>query len=636
MSPRALVGLACALVALCFASGARAQVSVETQIGAHKVELGDSVQFEITATSSSDEAPQNPHLPQVPGLSMRGPSLGSRTQVSINNGRMVRQSGISATWAIQGLKLGTFHIGPATVDLGGQHFQGQVVTLEVVPQGSLPRAPRGGGSGQPFDPFRFFDPFGSGSPFPQGLFGPNDAQQEPEELPPVPDEFKVDHAPDPIAFVRATVTPKHPVVGEQVTVRFYAYGSRGIFRPVNAVEPTHPDFLDYTGQDDSIGENAVRVPIGDKVWIAGKIRELCLFPLHAGRLTIGSFGLTFDGGAYRANPPLARLTAPITLDVTEPPLDGRPAGYRVGDVGTLELSVAVDPRKVTAGDAISVVAKLSGTGSIPTALHVPEQRGTEWLEPTHVDEVNNEHGTVRGFRAFTYIVKMHDAGSVDLGELTLPYWDPRKRAYATARAALGKVDVAPNPKLAPTATASAAASANADFGDPLALKPRHVLAAFGASATPFTDGLRFWYLLLGAPLAVALSGFGFELGGRVRRSRNALRASPLKLAQDSLKTAEAAARGSEIAKTAAAVERALFLAIEAGTGIRARALLKDDLKAALGGAGVDTATVERTLELLDACESARFTGKSGELQPKELVSGARGLLGELSRKRRSA
>ncbi|HTQ04857.1 MAG TPA: BatD family protein [Polyangiaceae bacterium] len=635
MSTRALAGFGGAFAVLCFAGSARAQVSVETQIGAHKIELGDSVQFEITATSSTDEAPQNPHLGPVPGLSLRGPSLGSRTQVSINNGRMVRQSGISATWSIQAVKVGTYRIGPASVDFGSQHFQGQVETLEVVPQGTLPRGPRGGG-GQPFDPFRFLDPFGGGSPFPQGLFPQNDQDQEQEELPPVPDEYKVDRAPDPLAFVRVTVTPKHPVVGEQVTVRFYAYGGRGMFRISNSNEATHPDFLDYTGQDDSIANGLVRVPIGDNVFIAGKVRELCLFPLHAGRLTIGAFSLTFDGGPYRANPPVTRSTAPVTLDVTEPPLDGRPAGYRVGDVGTLELSAAVDPRKVVAGDAVSVVAKLEGTGSIPTALRVPEQRGVEWLEPTHVDEVNNERGTVRGFRAFTYIVKLHDAGNVELGNLTLPYWDPKKRVYATARAELGKVEVAPNPQAAPSATASAAASAAADFGDPLALKTRRTLAPYAKATTPFTDGMRFWYLLFGAPFAVALSGVGVDLGGRLLRSRKASRSSPQRLAQESLRAAEVAARGSEIAKTAGAVERALFLAIEAGTGIRARALLKDDLKASLAGAGVDTTTVERTLELLDACESARFTGKSGELSPKELCARARGLVGELSRKRRSA
>jgi BatD DUF11 like domain len=630
MNARALLGLVCALAALAVTRAASAQVSVETQIGAHKIELGDSVQFQITALSPTDEAPGNPHLPQVPGLSLRGPNMGSRTQVSISGGQMVRQSGISATWDVQGLKLGTFHIGPASVDYGGQRFQSQVETLEVVPQGSLPRAPRGG---QQFDPFRFFDPFGGGSPFPQGLLGPNSLEPQPEELPPVPEEFRVDRAPDPIAFLRVSVTPKHPVVGEQITVRFYAYGGRGPFRVGNLVEPTHPEFLDYTGQDDSFAESAVRVPIGENVFIASKVRELCLFPLHAGRLTIGAFTLSFDGGAYRANPVITRSTAAVTLDVTEPPLDGRPAGYRVGDVGTLELSAAVDPRKVVAGDTVGVVAKLEGTGSIPTALRVPEQRGVEWLDPTHVDEVQNEHGVVRGFRAFTYLVKLHDAGDVDLGELTLPYWDPRKRSYATARVGLGKVLVTPNPKAAPTASVR---SPEADVADPLALKPRHTLGAYGASQAPFTDGMRFWYLLLGAPLAIALSGVGVDLGGRLRRARSSARSSPVRLAQDSLRAAESAARASEIAKTAAAVERALFLAIEAGSGIRARALLKNDLKTALADGGVDAKIVERTLELLDACESARFTGKSGELSPKELCARARGLIGELSRKRRSS
>ncbi len=630
---RLLATLVLAFGVLLCSGAARAQVRVQTEIAAHKVELGDAVQFQITAMSSTGEAPQNPRLAPIPGLSIMGPSTGTRTQVSINNGRMQQESGISATWNIQAVKVGTYRVGPATVDLGGQRFQSQVETLEVVPQGTLPRGGQRGGGPQPFDPFRFFDPFGGGSPFPPGLFPPGDLDQQ-QELPPVPDELKVERAPDPIAFLRAVVTPKHPVVGEQVTVRIYAYGGRGIYRPVNAVDPTYPDFLDYTGQDDSFTENAVQVPIGDQVFIAQKLRELCLFPLHAGKLTIGSMTLTFTGGRYVANPPITRSSPPITLDVVEPPLDNRPPGYHVGDVGTLELSVAVDPRRVTAGDTVGVVAKLEGTGSIPTALRVPEQRGVEWLDPTHVDEVHEQHGVVRGFRAFTYLVKMNEPGRIDLGELTLPYWDPRKRAYATARASLGKVEVAPSPqKAAPVASAAAAKT---DEPDTLALKPRRTLAPYGPSAAPFTDSLRFWYLLLGAPVAVGLAGVGLDIGSRLRRRFSSARTSPQRLAQDSLRAAEVAAKGSEIAKTAAAVERALFLAIEAGTGIRARALLKDDLKAALGGAGIEPGTIERTVALLDACEAARFTGKSADLPPKELCARAHGLVGDLSRKRRSS
>jgi hypothetical protein len=627
---RHLLPILLAWMLLLQARPAAAQVQMETQIAARKVEVGTGVQFQITALSRDDQAPQSPRLPQIPGVSIQGPNLGSRTQVSIVNGRMVQQSGITATWTVRPLKVDTYRIGPATVDWGGQRFQSEAVTLEVVPQGSLPAPPTQRGP-QPFDPFRFFDPFGSGSPFP-GLLGP-EPDQEPDEPPPVPEELRVERAPDNIAFLRAVVTPKYPVVGEQVTVRYYAYGSRGAFRVGKPVFSTHSDFLDYSNPTDSITDDWVRVPIGDTIFVAKKVSELCLFPLHAGKLGIGPMTLTWDGARYRANPEIARSSQPLVVEVTEPPLDGRPAGYRIGDVGTLELSAAVDPRRVTSGDAVSVIAKLEGTGSIPTALRVPEQRGVEWAEPTRVDDVTAERGVVRGFRAFNYLVRLTEAGSVDLGELSLPYWDPRKRQYRTVRATLGKVEVTANPKAAPVASVP---SAGVKPADALVHKPRRTLGDYPEAKKPFTDGARFWYLLFGAPVAVALTGLAIDLGGRLKRHRATTRTNPARLAQEALRAAEVAAHSSEIAKTAAAVERALFLAIEAGSGLRARALLKHDLQAALLGAGVDAAAVSRALELLDACESARFTGKVGEFSPKELCAKARGVIAELSRKRRSS
>jgi len=626
VSARGLVLGALVAATAAVARPAWAQVSVEAQIGARQIEVGDSTQFQITALSATDDVPTNPRLPAVPGLDIQGPSLGSRTQVSINNGHMVQQRGISATWTIRGLKAGSYRVGPASIDVGGQRHQTNIANLEVVAPGSLPRGRA------PFDPFRFFDPFGSGSPFPGGLLGPNGFEDQQQE-PPVPEEFRMDHAPDPIAFIRATVTPKHPVVGEQVTVKLYMYGGRGPYSATNLVDFTHADFLDFSGKDDGDANETVRVPIGDTVYLARKVRELALFPLRAGRLVIGPASLTFTEGRYRANPPIVRTTGTLTVDVTEPPLDGRPVGYRLGDVGALELTAAVDPRKITAGDSVGVIAKLEGTGSIPTVLRLPEQRGVEWNEPTRVDEVNLEKGVVRGFRSLSYVVKLKDPGSIDLGELNLPYWDPKRRAYAVARYALGKVDVAPG---APPKLAASAAGGATPAADPLALKPRRALGGFAATPPPFTDGFRFWLLLFGAPIAVALGGLGREVGGRFVQGRARARSSPERLAQEALRAADTAARGSEIAKTAAAIERALFLAIEAGTGIRARALLKTDLKSALTEAGVGQDAIERALTLLDACESARFTGKAGEHPPKELVAQARGVVAALARKHKKA
>ena len=71
----------------------------------------------------------------------------------------------------------------------------------------------------------------------------------PEE-PTYPEELRVDKAPDPIAFLRATVTPNPVVVGQQVTLRVFAYGGRGQFSAENPNEPSHADFLTFdTGPD---------------------------------------------------------------------------------------------------------------------------------------------------------------------------------------------------------------------------------------------------------------------------------------------------------------------------------------------------------------------------------------------------
>ena len=58
-----------------------------------------------------------------------------------------------------------------------------------------------------FDPFNFMDPFGNGSPFPPGFNFKSpfddDNNDQVEQQPSYPEEFRVDKAPDPIAFLRA-------------------------------------------------------------------------------------------------------------------------------------------------------------------------------------------------------------------------------------------------------------------------------------------------------------------------------------------------------------------------------------------------------------------------------------------------
>jgi hypothetical protein len=620
-----IAALLVATLAFFLSRPAAAQVSIQTEVSAQKVEVGQGFQLQMTAMDVGGRAsPTDPALPVPPGVDVRGPSIGTQTQVSVHNGRMTQSTGISATWTLIARKVGTIRIGPPSVDVGGKREKGRVITVEVVPQGTLPRQrPRG------FDPFSF-DPFGSASGIPQNPF-----LDEPEELPPVPEELRLEHAPDQVAFLRAVVTPKTPVVGEQVTLRIYAYGSRGRFTEANPTEPSRADFLAYSPADGGIGEQSVRVRIGNTDFIAHKVRELCLFPLHSGEVVIGPMTMTFHGAGYRSRTPIVRQSERVVLNVEEPPLRGRPPGYKIGDVGELELTARVDPLRITAGDGVSVFAKLAGTGNIPLGLVVPQQRGVEWLEPSVIEDIEANASVVKGHRVFTYVVKLHEPGRIDLGELTLPYFDPKKRGYAVARVALGKVLVDPNPSktASPAPSSSGAAPSEKTNGSTLPAA-RQALAAFPRPTSPFTDGLGFWALLLAGPLLVALTGSGITLGRRTVERMKARRSDPDRLATEALREADEAAKTGRAVETASAVERALFRAIEAGTGLKARALLRNELEGALSNAGVPKATAESTLSLLDACEALRFTEGASDAPPKALAERARSVTTELARKRR--
>ncbi len=623
MSGRLLATLL-ALIAVLSASSSFGQVSMQTQASGRRFEVGQTFQVEVQAMGNGQDTPSDPELPVPPGFEVRGPSIGSQTQVSMSNGRVTQRMGISATWLVTATRAGTFKLGPPSVRSGGTRHVGNVIAVEIVAQGALPRRPGGPG----FDPFNFLDPFGGGSPFPPGFFGPSQDQEE-ETLPPVPEDLRVDQAPDPVAFLRAVVSPKRPVVGEQMTLKIYAYGSRGTFREANTTEPSRADFLAYSVVEGAHGEDWVRVPVGDTVFYAVKIRELALFPLHSGKVVIGPMTMTFDGNRYRSRLPITRSTPQLEIDITEPPLAGRPPGYKLGDVGELTLEARVDPQSITAGDAVSVIAKLEGSGNIPISLNVPQRRGVDWLDPTLTEKVGPEGSVVKGYRTFSYVVKLHEPGAIDLGELTLPYFDPAKRAYATLRAKLGTVTVSPNPNAARTKLPS---------DDPrdkaLDLAPRKTLAPFQRASSPFTDDARFFWLLFGAPALVALSGAGLSLGTRLRRRLADAKAGAPRLALEALRSADEAAARDEVATTASAVERALFLGIEASTGLRARALLREDLTRALTETGLTEDVRHRTLALLDACELARFTGKSADRRPPELAREARDCVNELLRARR--
>jgi len=611
-----LLGLLLVLVALVATpSFAHAQgtATLKTQVSSRQVEAGEPFTFTLTAmTDKGSTLPQGPSLPAPPGISIKGPGIAMQQQVTLQGGSFQQRFGISATWTLTAQKPGRYRIGPPSVNIGAQRASGDVIEVQVVPPGSSPR-PRHR------DPL---DPFGFGLPQIPGLLGDEPA---PADLPPFPEELRVSAPDEPLAFLRAVASPTRVVVGEQVTLKIYAYGGRGPFRETNTSEPSREAFLAHTILENSYAETMHRVPIGEETWHAKKIRELALFPIRTGKLTIGAMRMGFDGRGYPssgAHKGLVRLSAPLAIEVVEPPLAGRPSGYKSGDVGRFALSVNVEPREIAAGDAISVVAKLEGTGNLPLALRTPQRTGVTWLEPTTVDEIEPRGSRIGGWRKLSYVVRIDTPGEVDLGELSLPYWDPERESYDVTRAALGLVKVRPGSAPKEPAT-----------DDPLAtvLAPRRALGAASAARSPLTDASWFWPSLVLAPLGVVLVGVGRHYGRRLGTRWREKRESHGSQATRALSDARAALAAGDFGGAASSSEKAVLTAVEGATGLAARAVLKSELGAELGELGLAKELVAEIVELLERCDDLRFTGATSSASAEKIVASAARLVKALGR-----
>jgi hypothetical protein len=620
MLHRLLVGFCVALSVLFGGAHAHAEISAQLGASVAKVEVGRPLRIELNV-SSDEGSPESPRLTIPNGFGLRGPSVSTQFSASLNGWSAQTKRSITATWEVNASKTGTFTIGPAQAFVEGKSVSSNAVTIEVVPAGTLPVAPAPAprrGLRSPFDdddfPFPGFPGFGR----PGRSMLDDLLQQQIDEFPQAPPEFQVSAARDRTAFLEATITPEHPVVGQQVTLRIVAYGAKGRFRESDTREPRRADFFSMPLQETSNQQQLFDVRVGDTDYLAVKIREFALFPLKSGKLEIGPMKMAFYGSNYvsaRTGQPIERESKPLYVDVADPPAQGRPIDYQLGDVGAFKLDATVSPKTLSEGDSFSVVATLQGQGHLPEALRVPEQTGLEWLKPTlteHYKVTPNKH--VVGKRTFTYIVKATRQGKLDLGQLTLPYFNPDTGKYELASAPLGSVTVSPNDR------ATIAATSSTDAVRPAAQTEIKLseLAAARTELRPFsrqshwTQSPWLWPLLLGLPLAVVAGQFANERGGQWLRRRRQQRSSLGGRVTEELKKAQLQHGQADRDGALATLERALFLALENVTHVKARAVLRDQLTKVLSQSGITVELASQVAPLLTDLEAARFT-KQGEV-----------------------
>ncbi|HSC86753.1 MAG TPA: BatD family protein, partial [Polyangiaceae bacterium] len=590
--------LAAALVCLVWSLPAAA-ASLRTEVSARQVAVGERVVVRVVAVQEDgDELPSQPALDVKGKADTQGPSIGTQRTMRMHNFSMTQESSVVATWYVTPTAEGRLVVGPARFHVGNQVLRGESIEITVGPASSnTNRRNR-----DPLDPFSF-DPFGGRFPFPDPRMDPSFRSGPPE----APERLKVEHAPNSVAFLRVLPSQRKVVVGQPFTVEIWAYGSRGNFREVSPTEPTTADFLSYVVVEHSQEEPPYSTTIDGQSWYVTKLRELILVPLRTGKLSVGGMEVIIQGPSYPARGSRfgTQVKGPTTtIEVVEPPVDGRPDGYLLGDVGKFTLRADVNPKKVKQGDYSQLTVTISGSGNLPSRVLLPSLPGIEWQEPRVTGGPSVKDGKLRGSRTVQLAFSAKNPGRIELGEVTLPFYEAQSASYQVARAALGELEVEANPN-APVASQATADAADAGPKDSTAHTPtlRPTLSAFVA---PSSGATRFpWMLLLAAPLLALLVRLGVGALRLVRRRGERSSGQP-RAPRATLQSARDAARAGDLALTTRELERALYDALERATGLKGRGVLRAHLAAALREAGLAAELAEGAQSCALALEALRY------------------------------
>jgi hypothetical protein len=288
---------------------------------------------------------------------------------------------------------GTWTIGPASLELGGQVIVAPPVTIEVVPRAA----------GEPA-----------------------------------------------AADVVGTYSDRSPYLGEVGVYRFQ-YRRRGQVLDARWTPPEFPGFVEFRDAESQQREYAM---LEDGVRVSVQEVFVPLMAMQPGPQTIGPALLSvqlpdpdarrrrqsifgFSGGTTQET----YATRPVDVVISPLPEEGRPAAFS-GLVGHMELSVSVSERRIALGESITQEVRISGTGQLSgMTLPMPEQDGFRVYDDAAEFSAHVNEGRYRSVAVFRRALVPEQEGRLTIPPVELTVFDPDAEAYVTLRSDPISLDV---------------------------------------------------------------------------------------------------------------------------------------------------------------------------------------------------
>lgn len=424
--------------------------------------------------------------------------------------------------------------------------------------------------------------------------------------------------------LRALISKGSPYLNEPITVIYKLYYKA----PINisdARETETPNYKDFWSQTIKIPQLKVQREIykGQNYNVV-EWRKVVLYPQKSGQLEISPLSLNlvldvptdkrdFFGNVIYDQTTQIISTGMRTINVKDLPLNNKPSSF-TGAVGQFEFDVILNKSSLRATESFQAELKVKGEGNLKLFdlpdLQVPSSM--ELFEPQREESINTNLSGMSGSVTKLFTVIPRFQGSFPIEELEFSYFDPQLESYRILKSPRLTVDVFDGPTIA-----------NSSLNNTNVIKPNDSFRFIKTKTNLIKiDNSRFFesqlfYVLVSSPFAMVITFVMLTAYTRTRKSSTIkLQKAQEKEINKMIDAAKKSLNDKKIFYDL--IEKALLKTLLLKFSINIENFNKEKIKSISRDKGVDEKTISKIIQLIENCESAKYSRSSNSIMNNDL------------------
>lgn len=337
---------------------------------------------------------------------MMGPSVSSSSSHSVINGQVSSSRQTTFTYIVQGSRTGTFVIPPASVQVNGQTYKSNAVTIKIVGSGQSSSSNNGSSSRQ-----------SSGN---SASVSSNGGKE---------------------IFLRQELIRNSVYEGEGVHLITKVYSRVNL----NSItEKNDPKLTEFVTIDMSPSAYNFHTELVDGIqYQVAEMDRKVLIPQKSGKINIEPVEIEFvvrrrtsNGGFFFGMDDIQLVKQKVrsnSCSLNVKPLPSpKPSGFS-GGVGQYKFNVSVSPTEVDVDNSVQVKVSVEGKGNIKL-LSMPKpqfHQDFDTFDPNHKSDLNPTDCGYQGKRSDEYLVIPRRDGEFEIPAISFTFFDPQKGKYET-------------------------------------------------------------------------------------------------------------------------------------------------------------------------------------------------------------